>query len=133
MFKRFVFTKNQISKYHSSALRDFKIAKNSSENEVRFRFCYDALLKLSIAVCAKNNLRVKSRQGHHIKLIEKMAEILEDKDINIIGQEMRAKRNWDLYGGGILISEKEAKEYLKWTENIFQEADKYFHTHSRLF
>lgn len=133
MFERFVFAKNQISKYHSSALRDFKIAKNSSENEVRFRFCYDALLKLSIAVCAKNNLRVKSRQGHHIKLIEKMAEILEDKDINIIGQEMRAKRNWDLYGGGILISEKEAKEYLKWTENIFQEADKYFHMHSRLF
>ena len=133
MFERFVFTKNQISKYHSSALRDFKIAKNSLENEVRFRFCYDALLKLSITVCAKNNLRIKSRQDHHIKLIEKMAEILKDKDINIIGQEMRAKRNWDLYGGGILISEKEAKDYLQWTENIFKEADKYFNTHSRLF
>lgn len=133
MFEKFIFSENQISKYHSSALRDFKIAKNSLENEVRFRFCYDALLKLAIAVCAKNNLRIKSRQGHHIKLIEKMAEILGDKDINIIGQEMRAKRNWDLYGGGILLSEKEAKEYLNWTENIFQEADKYFHTHSRLF
>jgi hypothetical protein len=127
MFEKFVFSKNQVLKYHKSALRDLKIAKNANENEVKFRFCYDSLLKLAIAVCAKNNLRIKSRQGHHVKLIDKMSDILNEKDIKIIGQEMREKRNWDLYGGGVLLSEKETKEYLKWTENIFKKADHYFH------
>lgn len=127
MFEKFVFSENQITKYYKSALRDLKIAKNAEESEVKFRFCYDSLLKLAIAVCAKNKLRVKARQGHHVKLIDKLAEILKDRDVKVIGQEMRAKRNWDLYGGGIIISKKEAGEYLKWTENIFKEANNYFH------
>jgi len=39
---------------------------------------------------------------------------------------MRTKRNWNLYGGGILISAKEAKDYLKWTRAIFQKVENYF-------
>lgn len=132
MFEKFVFSDGQVEKYYKSAIRDFKIAREAKETEVNFRFCYDALLKLAIAVCAKNNLRVKSRQGHHIKLIDKLAEILENNDINIIGQEMRSKRNWDLYGGGIIISQKESAEYLEWTANIFTQADIYLHKHGRL-
>jgi len=127
MFEKFVFTRHQVDKYYASAVRDLKIARRAEETEVSFRFCYDSLLKLAIAVCAKNNLRVKARQGHHIKLIDKLAEILHNQDIKIIGQEMRSKRNWDLYGGGIIISKKEAKEYLKWTADIFQEADRHLH------
>jgi len=132
MFEKFVFSSEQVEKYYQSALRDFKISSRAEECEVNFRFCYDALLKLAIAVCAKNNLRIKSRQGHHVKLIDELAEILKNDDIKIIGQEMRAKRNWDLYGGGIIISKKEAGEYLKWTANIFKQADDYLHKHSRL-
>jgi len=132
MFEKFVFSHEQISRYYKSALRDLNIARNAKENEVAFRFCYDALLKLAIAISAKNNLRIKSRQGHHIKLIDKLAEILDDADIKIIGQEMREKRNWDLYGGGTVISQKETAEYLKWTENIFKEGNDYLHRSSRL-
>lgn len=133
MFEKFIFSSNQVSKYYKSALRDLNIARRAEDSEVTFRFCYDALLKLAISVAAKNNLRVKSRQGHHIKLIDKLAEILKNEDIKVIGQEMRSKRNWDLYGGGVIISKKEAREYLKWAENIFREGDEYLSKNQRLF
>jgi hypothetical protein len=132
MFEKFIFSEKQILKYYKSALRDLNIARNAHETEVRFRFCYDALLKLAITAAAKNNMRVKARQGHHVVLIDKLSDILKIRDIHVIGQEMREKRNWDLYGGGVIISQKEAKEYLEWTENIFRKGEKHLHGHSRL-
>jgi hypothetical protein len=133
MFEKFVFSEKQVANYYKSALRDLNIARKANETEVTFRFCYDALLKLAIAVSAKNNLRVKARQGHHVKLIDKLAEILKEADIKIIGQEMRSKRNWDLYGGGIIISKKEALEYLQWVDDIFRKGEHYFNAKARLF
>lgn len=124
MFENFKFTSRQIEKYYRSALRDFKIAKESKVPEVTFRFCYDAFIKLAITLCAQKNLRVKSRQGHHVALIHKMAELLQDEEIEAIGNTMRSKRNWDLYSGGMSISEKENREYITWLKNIFLKAEK---------
>ena len=132
MFEKFAFTARQIDQYYKSASRDLKIAQTSDIPEVIFKFSYDALLKLAIAVCAKNNLRVKSRQGHHIELINKLSEIIKDEDVKIIGQEMRSKRNWDLYGGGALISKKEADEFLIWAKKIFKTADVYLYKKVKL-
>ncbi|MDO8668473.1 MAG: hypothetical protein Q7K35_05305 [bacterium] len=132
MFEKFAFTPKQIEQYFRSASRDLKIARTSDVPEVTFKFSYDALLKLAIAVCAKNNLRVRSRQGHHIELINKLSEIIKDEDIIIIGQEMRSKRNWDLYGGGTLISKKEANEFLNWTEKIFKNAEVHLYKRVKL-
>jgi len=126
MFEKFEFSKRQINKYYHSALEDLKIASDSTTPEVVFRFCYDVLLKLAIAVCAENGLRVKARQGHHIELIKKLSYYLKDSEIELLANEMRTKRNWNLYGGGILISAKEAKDYLKWTRAIFQKVENYF-------
>jgi hypothetical protein len=120
MFEKFRFSKRQIRKYYQSAIRDLKIASNSKIPEVIFRFSYDALVKLAIAVCAKNGLRVKARKGHHIELIKKLSFYLKDPEVEILANEMRSKRNRDLYDGGILISEKEAKEYLEWVKQTFQ-------------
>lgn len=125
MFEKFLFSPKQISKYYQSALRDFNIAKNSNIPEVSFRFSYDSLLKLAITICATNGLRVKSRQGHHVELIAKLAEYLGDKEVEILGNDMRSKRNWDLYGGGTLISEKDARGYVDWIGLIFKQTDKY--------
>ncbi|MFA5183977.1 MAG: hypothetical protein WC456_00440 [Patescibacteria group bacterium] len=124
MFEKFVFSAKQIEKYFSSAAKDFSTALKG-EADVRFVFCYNCLLKLAIVVCAKNNLRVKARRGHHIVLIEKMAGFLEDKEIEIIAQEMRAKRNRDLYDGGILISKKDAEMYLEFVSNLINRVEKY--------
>ncbi len=127
MFEKFRFSRRQIEKYHNSAKRDLKIAAEADVPEVRFRFCYDALLKLSMAVCSQKGLRVKSRQGHHIELIKKLAFFLKDSEIEVLADEMRSKRNWDLYGGGITISQKEAEEYLQWTKKVFLKAEAVLH------
>jgi len=126
MFERFEFTSGQIGNYRRSAERDLMIARKSDIPDVAFRFSYDALLKLATAVCAQNSLRVKARQGHHIELIRKLAEIIGDSEIEVLGNQMRAKRNWDLYGGGAMISKKEAKEYSDWVAKVFARAQDFF-------
>lgn len=125
MFEDFVFSKKQIDKYFKSVIADLKIARNSDEPEVIFRFSYDAFLKICITLSAKNGLRIKSRQGHHMVLIEKLSELLKINNINIIGQEMRIRRNKTLYGAMMGISNKQASGYLVWVEDIFQEAERY--------
>jgi hypothetical protein len=122
MFERFSFSKKQIEQYLKSAERDLKIALEAKEPEVLFRFAYDALLKLAITLSAENNLRVKAKAGHHQELIEKLATILHNEDISLIGNDMRKKRNAELYNGGNEVSSKEAKEYLAWVKNIFTSA-----------
>ncbi|MCD4704551.1 hypothetical protein K8R66_00560 [bacterium] len=125
MLNKFIFSRKQIDNYLKVAKRDFAIANKSDIPEVVFQFCYSCLVKTAISICAVNDLRIKSRQGHHIKLIEKLSAYLEDEEVNIIGNEMRSKRNFDLYGGGIVISLKSAKEYLLWIKNILIRTEKY--------
>jgi len=132
MFEKFAFSRKQIDRYFSAALRNFKIASNSKIPEVIFMFSYDALIKLAIAVCAKNGLRVKARAGHHFELLEKLSELIDLKEVEIIGNKMRRKRNLDLYGGGALISEKEAREYRDWLKNVFIKAETYISDGKRL-
>ena len=126
MFEKFSFSLKQIQKYYQAAVRDFKIAQEAKIPEVTFRFCYDALLKLAITVCAENDLRVKAHKGHHFELIQKLSFYLTDKEIEVLGNEMRSKRNWDLYDGGVLISVKETLGYVEWVGQIFKKAEKYF-------
>lgn len=132
MFEKFQFSERQIKNYHRSAARDFKIARDSDIPEVVFKFCYDVLIKTAIAVSAKNGLRVKARQGHHIELLRKLSECLKNPDIEAIGNEMRSKRNLDLYGGGTLITEKETGEYKAWITQVFVQAEKYLYGREKL-
>jgi len=125
MFEKFQFSPKQIVNYFASANRDLKIARQSKVAEVAFRFSYDALLKLAIAVCAIEGLRVKARKGHHIALIGKLAKIIGDSEIEVLGNRMRAKRNWELYDGGMIISQKEVSEYLIWVVEVFKKAQNY--------
>ncbi len=118
-FQRFKFEPSQIKRYFENALRDFTIAKDDAHLEVRFNYCYNSLIKAGIALlAASGGVKVRSIVGHHIKIIEKMAEILKDDSIITIANAMRMKRNEDLYGGGIFISEKEVEEYLEYTGNL---------------
>ena len=114
-------------------MRDFKIANNSEIPEVIFKFCYDSLLKIAITICAKNNLRIKSRTGHHVELLKNLSEYLNEEDIFIMSNEMRKKRNFDLYSGGVLISEKEALDYLERLKKIAAQAQKYLSANQKLF
>ncbi len=116
-FKKFEFERKQIERYFENALRDLKIAREDSFVEVRFTYCYQALIKAGIALIAqKGNVRIRAVPGHHLQILRKMSELLVDPDILTIGDAMRMKRNRDLYSGGEFISKKEVEDYLKFVE-----------------
>lgn len=126
-FLKHTFSKEQISNYFNSSIRDYDIAKNSPEPMVIFTFTYNAIIKAGIALIATYGYRVRSAPGHHIKLLQKMKEIL-GKEYSLIIEifnDMRRKRNTDLYGGGIYISEKDANEYLELSKTILDAIREY--------
>ncbi|MGA2799279.1 MAG: hypothetical protein ABSE63_16990 [Thermoguttaceae bacterium] len=119
-FQKFNFSKEQVRKHLQSAERDWKIARSSDMADVVFKFSYDALLKLAVYVAACSGLRVRSITGHHRKLLEKLSELIQDEDAFYIANEMRQKRNSDLYQGGALITDKDAESYLSFVSSVFE-------------
>ncbi|MCK4421279.1 hypothetical protein KAW48_05725 [candidate division WOR-3 bacterium] len=118
-FVRFDFSDKQIGQYLSNSLRDLEIARENKRSEVKFNYSYTALIKGGIALIAKiGQVKTRSIPGHHIKIIEKMSEILQDETINEVGNLMRMKRNRDLYSGGVFISDKESKDFYFFIEKV---------------
>jgi hypothetical protein len=132
-FEKRKFEDKTIQKYFRGAQRDFKIAAENKHPEVTFKFSYDCLIKLGITLIVSQGYRIKSRTGHHIKILEKLSDILDNKDIEIMGEAMRKKRNFDLYEGGAIIAEKEAKEYLSFVRIIISESEKFLKNQNSLF
>ncbi|MFH1780922.1 MAG: hypothetical protein ABH841_02875 [Candidatus Nealsonbacteria bacterium] len=132
-FQKRVFEAKTISKYFRNAAKDLGIAVRSKEPEVIFNFSYSSLVKIGIVLIAGCDYRVKSRIGHHIKILEKSSQILNDENIEIIGDRMRKKRNLDLYEGGMIISQKEAKDYLNFTKTVIKKAEEYLKNQKSLF
>lgn len=132
-FEKKEFDTKTISRYFTNALKSFEIAQKYKEPEIVFKFCYDCLIKIGICLIASCGFRIKSRQGHHFKILEKLSEILRDEEILIVGDAMRKKRNLDLYGEGIIISQKEAEDYLKFTKKVLKLAEKYLKSQLSLF
>ncbi|MFA6305616.1 MAG: hypothetical protein WC651_02710 [Candidatus Gracilibacteria bacterium] len=120
-FVKMQFSEEQIQKYFLSAEKCLRIAQSIPVPEVVFKFSYDALIKFGITLIAFTGLKVKSRMGHHIKILEKTGRILKDNDVEIIGNMMRNKRNFDLYDAGTIISKKESMEFLKFVEKVYRE------------
>jgi hypothetical protein len=130
MFVTLNFSEKQIINYFAAAQRDLRLA-GADEPEIKFFFSYNCLLKLTQAVCARNNLRVKSGVGHHIALLEKCATLLNDNDLAAVAQTMRDKRNRDLYDGGAIITEKEASAYYLFVKNFLKTAEIYIFPKNR--
>lgn len=128
-FKEFKFSRKQIDRFIDSAVKDLKIAKDSDVPEVRFQFAYNSFIKLGIVLIACYDRRVSSRTGHHAKILEKMSEILKDKDIFLYGNRMRKTRNTELYDGGIFITTKQAEEYLYFTQKIYKMSQEFLKEH----
>ena len=132
-FEKRKFEKKVLDKYFDSAMRDLKIAADNRHPEVIFKFSYDSLIKTGLTLVAFYGYRVKSRRGHHIKILEKLSDILGNKNIKIMGEAMRKKRNLDLYDGGAIISDKEARQYLSFIKNIVKDAEKFLKSQGSLF
>lgn len=121
-FQKMKFGQKQIDRYFASARRDLNIAKGSDFPEAKFKFAYDALIKLGIALIARQGFKVRSQPGHHVKIIEKMSELLRDENVAVIGNKMRQDRNKDFYEGGIFVSEKESGEYVEFVEKVYSKS-----------
>jgi len=118
-FRVFDPTDEQIQRYLENAEHDLQIAEKDSFLEVRFTYAYQALVKGGITLIAKKGkVRVRSVPGHHIQILSKMSEILNDPDIDAIGNAMRTKRNLDLYEGGTILSEKDVNEYIAFVSKV---------------
>ena len=125
--KKMIFTDEQIFKYFLSAEKCLQIAETVRIPEVVFKFSYDALLKLGITLIAKEGYKIRMIAGHHIKILEKTSEILNDQTIASIGNIMRTQRNFDLYDAGTLISKKQSDEYLEFVKKVFIATKKFIY------
>ena len=85
-------------------MHDLKIAEASDITDVIFKFSYDALIKLGITLIAKKGYKVRSTTGHHVKILEKLSQLLKDEDILVLGNKMRQERNVNLYDGGFFVT-----------------------------
>jgi hypothetical protein len=117
-FTAFAFTPEQVRKNLQNAHRDLEIARVDAILDVKFTYAYTALIKAGIALLSHYQLKVRSIPGHHIKLLEKLAEILGDQAIDDLGNAMRSRRNVDLYAGGTDITVKDCGEYLAFVESV---------------
>ena len=119
-FQKLTFKEEQIDQFLKSALHDLKIAEGSDIPDVIFKFSYDAIVKLGIALIAKKGYKVRSTAGHHVKILEKLSQLLKDEDILVLGNKMRQERNINLYDGGFFVGEKDSLEYLKFVKSVFK-------------
>ncbi|MFH0732917.1 MAG: hypothetical protein V2A72_08415 [Candidatus Omnitrophota bacterium] len=122
-FQKLVFKNEQIEQFLKSALHDLKIAEESDIVDVVFKFSYDAIIKLGIMLIAKKGYKVRSVTGHHIKILEKLSQTLEEDDILVLGNKMRQERNVNFYDGGFFIGEKDSQEYLDFVKRVFKKAN----------
>ena len=80
-FKEFKFTAEEIEQYLQNAFHDLEIARKDPFPEVRFTYSFQALVKGGIALIAKmGNVKARSVPGHHVKILTKLSEILNDSD-----------------------------------------------------
>ncbi|MFC1806807.1 hypothetical protein ACFL0T_00365 [Candidatus Omnitrophota bacterium] len=122
-FQKLKFEKKQLEQFLKSAVHDLDIAKSSDIPDVVFKFSYDALIKLGIALIAKKGYKIRSKSGHHIKILEKLSQIIKDEDILVLGNKMRRERNFNLYDGGFFVGEKDSRAYLGFVKGLFKQAD----------
>jgi len=117
-FSQHDFSKAQIEKNLGNAIKDLNIAKKDNILDVKFNYAYSALLKTGLTLLSQQQIKIKSAPGHHIKIIETMAELLKDDSIADVGNAMRSKRNIDMYSGGIEVTKKECEEYIDFVDKI---------------
>lgn len=122
-FQRLIPKEKQIEQFLQSALHDLKIAEESDIPDVIFKFSYDALIKLGITLIAKKGYKIRSIIGHHVKILEKLSQLLKDEDILVLGNKMRQERNFNLYDGKFFVGEKDSREYLDFVKNVFRKAN----------
>lgn len=124
-FQKIKFDQAILDDFLLNARDDLDIAKESKNAKIKFKFAYDALIKIGITLLAAEGYKVRSKTGHHFQILEKMARILKDPDISTVGNLIRQQRNADLYSGRSFISKKDAESYCDFASDVFKKAESY--------
>lgn len=115
------FSKKELLNLNNAITKALNIATTNKYPEVIFHFTYMALLKIGIYALAKREYRIKSRPGHHIKILDALSSITHNEEIAIIGNNMRKNRNLDIYSSSAIITKEAAQEYLIFVKKIFKQ------------
>ena len=132
-FQKQTFNPVIIKRYFNKAKYELDLGKDSKWPEIQFTQAYKTLIRIGITLMATLDYRVKSQEGHHIVIIDNLAEMLDDKRINTMGDDMRIKRNVDWYGDSIPVTEQESMMYLSFVEEVIKRAEEYLTRQKRLF
>ncbi|MBT6068628.1 hypothetical protein HOG48_02635 [Candidatus Peregrinibacteria bacterium] len=125
-FKSFNFSKESIEMMLESAEKNMLIAGYTDIPEVIFTFAYKAFIKTGIILIALRGYKARPIPGHHERIIEAIAVLLEDENVKKLGNEMREKRNFDLYAGVLLINSAESLNYLRFVKKTFEQVKQRF-------
>ena len=123
-FVRFECDHEQVRRNIENADRDLAIAKKIDILEVKFNYAYSAFLKAGIALLSHQGIRAKSVPGHQVHIIRQTSLLLKDRAIEEMGNLMRNKRNLDLYGGGIEVTEMECAEFVRFAARVIDQVKK---------
>jgi hypothetical protein len=122
-FARHMFPADQVRKNLANANKDVFIARQAYVLEVTFRFACSGLIKAGIALLSALSVRATNPADHHARIIEKLAEVMGNPEIEITGNMMLTKRNQDYYTGGLMVGEREAAEFLKFVESVLRQVE----------
>lgn len=115
---------DQINKIIERAYRNIKSARTLIKDQDReggFRFAYEAMLLAGRALVFSYGLRPRARGSHKI-VVDFTGSVLGDEYKLLVQKfdRMRRKRNYLIYGIGLVISGTEAKNAITSAENFLE-------------
>ena len=124
-FRKHEYSEQQRVQMWKNIEHDLAICINDGYSAVRFTYSYTVLIKLCIVVLSYYGLRVRSVPGHHIALLQKCADVMNDQEIVTMGELMRVKRNKDLYDCRIEVSDSEVDAFVSFVNILHGKCKKH--------
>ena len=122
---------DQVHKVLDRAYKNIKSAKTllkDDDEEGSFQFAYEAMLLAGRALVFSYGLRPRAVGSH--KIVIDFTEKIIGKEYKILVQKfdkMRRKRNYLIYGIGLIISETEAENAIKTAEKFMKKIEEMIH------
>jgi len=122
-FRKYPVNFKEIERYLFKAKNDIVVAKKILEisEEASYKTTYDVMMKITLALIMSYGIRPRTKQGHHITMVNFAKKILGKENQMLIKKydKMRQKRHLLVYEAR-WISHKEAKEVIVLAEKYLK-------------
>lgn len=114
-----------IAKAHQKIKSAYVLVKND-DSESGFQFAYEAMLLSGRALVFVHNFRPRAIGSHKI-VVDFVSEIFGSEYKNLVEKfnKARMKRNYMIYGIGLVVSQTEAENAIKTAELFVKTAEKF--------